>query len=395
MTYAVPGIAVDGLGELPLPKILRSTGAIAAIAACAVLIAGVVFGLPVVLVLLLLVAIFTIAAAQISRRYVTSRLISLIPVMLAVTFLTFIMLSLLPGDPAINVLGNSASPEAIEEFREKNKLDDPVLVRYFRWLGSAVKGDLGDSVFTNEAVSSGIARTLPISLQYMVYAQIFALALALPLGIYGAYRAGGRADRMMTTSSFGILAVPNFVLALLFIFFFALGGFEFAGGSRALGAKFLPATGHVGLGESVVDHFRHWVLPVLALGLGQAVVYLRLLRTDMIATLQEDFVYVAKAKGMSDKRILLMHALRPSSFTLLTVAGINIGALLAGSLILETIFTIPGIGTYLVGAILQRDWLVVQGVVVVLSVGFVFANFVVDVLYAVLDPRIRHARSVA
>lgn len=372
---------------------MSSVGFVAAMICLLWVILCIALGWPIGVLLFGLLVAFTVAAMRVSRRYVTSRLMSLIPVMLAVTFLTFIMLSLLPGDPAINVLGNTATPEAIEDFREEYRLDDPVVLRYFRWLGEAAKGDLGESAFLNESVGDGISRTLPISLQYMLYAQIFAMVIAIPLGIYGAYRAGGRVDRAMTTTSFGILAVPNFVLALLFIFFLALGGFEFA--NRAFGAKVLPATGHVGFGESIVDHFKHWALPVFALGLGQAVVYLRLLRTDMIATLQEDFVYVAKAKGMSDKRILLMHALRPSSFTLLTVAGINIGALLAGSLILETIFTIPGIGTYLVSAILIRDWLVVQGVVVVLSVGFVFANFIVDVLYAVLDPRIRHARSIA
>ena len=187
------------------------------------------------------------------------------------------------------------------------------------------------------------------------------------------------------------MAIPNFVLAILLIFFVALGGFSLFG--RDWGMSILPATGHVPISESIVDHFRHWALPVLALGSGQAVVYMRLLRTDMITTLQEDFINVAKAKGMSNRRILLMHALRPSSFTLLTVAGVNLGALVGGSLILELIFNGPGVGTYLATAIFQRDWLVVQGVVVALAVGFVFANFAVDIIYAILDPRIRHARA--
>ena len=374
-----------------MSRLLRNAGFLAAVAVVVVLVAGQILGVPLAVRLVLALAIFTAAAAQVSRRYVVFRLLSLIPVMLAVTFTTFIMLDLLPGDPAINILGNAASPEAIEEFRELNRLDDPVTTRYFRWLGDAAKGDLGESPFLREPVAEGLARTLPVSLQLMLYAQLYAMALAIPLGIYTAYRSGERVDNTVSTAAFGILAIPNFVLAIVLIFFVALGGFSLLG--RDWGASFLPATGYVPLSESVGDHIRHWILPTVALGSGQAVVYMRLLRTDMISTLQEDYINVAKAKGMSDSRILLMHALRPSSFTLLTVAGVNLGALIGGSLILETIFNVPGVGTYLATAIFQRDWLVVQGVVVALAVGFVFANFAVDVLYAVLDPRIRHARA--
>ncbi|MGH1490519.1 MAG: ABC transporter permease [Acidimicrobiales bacterium] len=374
-----------------MPRFMRSVGFIATMACLAVFVIGRILDLPLLLVIFAILVIFTAAAAQVSRRYVAFRLMSLIPVMLAVTFTTFIMLSLLPGDPAINILGNGATPEAIEEFRELNRLDDPITTRYFRWLGAAASGDLGESPFLREPVAEGLARTLPVSLQLMIYAQLFALGVAIPLGIYTAYKSGSRLDNMVSTAAFGVLAVPNFVLAILLIFFVALGGFTLFG--REFGTTILPATGHVPLSESVIDHFRHWTLPVLALGSGQVVVYMRLLRTDMISTLQEDFVNVAKAKGMSNRRILLVHALRPSSFTLLTVAGVNLGALVGGSLILELIFNVPGVGTYLATAIFQRDWLVVQGVVVALAVGFVFANFAVDVIYAVLDPRIRHARS--
>ena len=380
-------------GRKRLPRFMRSVGFIATVACFAVMVIGLSLGVPLALVILGVLAIFTAAAARISRRYVAFRLMSLIPVMLAVTFLSFIMLNLLGGDPAVSILGTGASPEAIAEIREDLRLDDPILSRYFRWLGDAAKGDLGDSPLLREPVNEGLARTLPISLQYMIYTQLFALAVAIPIGIYTAYKSGQRVDNWITTSAFGVLAVPNFVLALVLVFFVALGGFSLFG--RDWGVQALPAIGHVNFGDSVVDHFRHWVLPVLALGSGQAVVYMRLLRTDMIATLQEDFINVAKAKGMSNRRILLMHALRPSSFTLLTVAGVNLGALVGGSLILETIFNIPGVGTYLATAIFQRDYLVVQGVVVVLAVGFVFANFAVDVIYAVLDPRIRHARAIS
>ena len=381
-----------GEGVSDVPKFMRSVGFIAFVAAVVIFVVGQIVDAPLALVLLAMLAVFTMAAATISRRYVLYRLMSLIPVMLSVTFLSFIMLDLLPGDPAINVLGSEATPEAIEQFRIENRLDDPVVTRYLRWLGDAMTGDLGESPFLREPVIEGLGRTLPISLQFMLYAQLTALLIAVPLGVYTAYKAGGRVDSAVSTTAFGTLAIPNFVLALLLIFFLAIGGFVAFG--RNVGTFVFPATGYVPMSEGVFDHFQHWVLPVLALALGQSVVYMRLLRSDMIATLQEDFINVAKAKGMSNRRILLMHALRPSSFTLLTVAGVNIGALVGGTLILETIFTIPGVGTYLAGAVFQRDWLVVQGVVVVLAVGFVFVNFAVDVIYAVLDPRIRHARAL-
>ncbi|MGI9613625.1 MAG: ABC transporter permease [Acidimicrobiales bacterium] len=382
----------NGTGRSGLPRFMRSVGFIAVAASVAVIVVGQGIDAPIALVILAVLVVMTVAAAQISRRYVAFRLLSLVPVMLAVTFLSFIMLSFLPGDPAVNILGNAATPEAIEEFREDNRLDDPVVSRYFRWLGDATRGDLGDSPFLGESVVDGLGRTLPISLQYMIYTQIFALVIAIPLGIFTAYKAGQRSDNIITTTSFGVLAIPNFVLGLVLVFFFALGGFSLWG--RDWGMEVLPAIGYVPFGESVIEHFKRWILPVVALGAGQAVVYMRLLRTDMIATLQEEYINVAKAKGMSTMRILLVHALRPSSFTLLTVAGVNLGALVGGSLILETIFNIPGVGSYLATAIFQRDWLVVQGVVVVLSVGFVFANFAVDIIYAILDPRIRHARAI-
>ncbi|MDY7106092.1 MAG: ABC transporter permease [Actinomycetota bacterium] len=168
----------------------------------------------------------------------------------------------------------------------------------------------------------------------------------------------------------------------------SIGGFD-------LGFRWLPASRYVPFGEDPVLHFKHMLLPALALALGPIAVYMRLLRTDMIATLQEDYINVAKAKGMGTMRILVGHALRPSSFTLLTVLGINIGALIGGSLIIEAIFTLPGLGSYIYTAVFQRDYIVIQGMVVVIAVGYVFANFAVDLLYAVLDPRVRHARAIA
>ena len=219
----------------------------------------------------------------------------------------------------------------------------------------------------------------------MLYATVLALGVAIPLGILSAYKADSMLDKSLNTIAFGLLSVPNFILAVLLVFLFAGQGL----------LDWFPSSTYVSFSDDPYEHFRHMVLPVIALAAGQIAVYMRLLRTDMIATLQEDYIGVARAKGMPTRRILLQHALRPSSFSLLTVAAINIGQLIGGTIVIEQIFTIPGLGSLLVRAIFTRDYLVVQGAIVIVAVGFVLVNFIVDILYAVLDPRIRHARALS
>jgi peptide/nickel transport system permease protein len=230
-----------------------------------------------------------------------------------------------------------------------------------------------------------------VSLQLMIYAQVVALAIAVPVGVYAAYKANRRGDRVASTVALGALSIPNFVLAVVLILFFALGGV--AVGHTRIGSEGLPSARYVAFGDDPLEHFKHMLLPVVALALGQAAAYMRILRSDMIGTLQENFIVTAKAKGVSDRRILWAHALRPSSFTLLTVFGVNTATLIGGALIIEQLFTLPGLGTALGTAIFQKDFLVVQGVVLVIAVGFVLVNFLVDLLYAVLDPRVRHVRA--
>jgi peptide/nickel transport system permease protein len=347
-------------------------------------VVGSVIDLPLALVLIGALAIGVGAASRSNGTYVWRKLIGLVPILFAVTFFTFYLTSLLPGDPAVNILGPGATPEAVAELHERLHLDDPLLSRYFRWLGDAATGDLGDSPFQNQPVATAIGKALPVSLQLAAYAQVVALLLALPLGVLSAWKAETKVDRAISFGSSFFLSMPAYVLAPLLILVFALGIFEW-----------LPASRYVAFGEDPVEHFKHMTLPVLALSMTQVAVYTRLLRTDMLATLREEFINVAKAKGLSNKRILFVHALRPSSFALLTVLGINIGFLIGTSLIVETIFTLPGLGSQIATAVFQRDYLIIQGAVVVVAVGYVFANFAVDLLYAVLDPRVRHARAIA
>ena len=232
-------------------------------------------------------------------------------------------------------------------------------------------------------VTELLSQRLPVTLQLMVYATFLALIISVPLGILTAYKADSMFDKSANTIAFGLLSLPNFIVGVLLVFLFSI----------RLG--WLPATGSTPFGEDPVEHFRRMILPTIALAVGQIAVYMRLLRTDMISTLQEDFIGVARAKGMPTRRILLRHALRPSSFSLLTVVAINVGQLIGGTIVIERIFAIPGLGSLIVESIFRRDYLVVQGCIVIVAVGFVLVNFIVDVLYAVLDPRIRHARAIA
>jgi peptide/nickel transport system permease protein len=313
--------------------------------------------------------------------FVGRRLLYLVPVLIAVSLLTFLVAALLPGDLAVAMLADEATPEKVAALRSEMGLDQPLVVQYLHWLGSALIGDLGRSLRTGEKVLSAILQRLPVTVELMLFAQLVALAIGVPLGILCAVRNGGAVDRLMTAIAFGKLSLPAFMLAIVLIYLFSVR------------LKWLPATGYVSLNEDIVANLRCFVLPAVTLGFGEWPVLMRVLRSDMIATLQEDYIAMATAKGLRRWRILLVHALKPSSLTLVTVTGINIGRLIGGTVLVETIFALPGIGRLLIGAINARDFVVLQGVVLFVATGFVLVNFVVDMLYGVLDPRIRHGRA--
>jgi peptide/nickel transport system permease protein len=316
--------------------------------------------------------------------YVLRRLPSLIATLLAVSILTFLMTSLLPGDPALQILGaENATPEAIAAVRSELNLDDPLPVRYLHWIGDALTGDFGRSYRTNEPVSQAIIERLPVTAEIGILAIVIALAIAIPVGMLSAYRAGTRTDKVISSTSFGLLAVPNFMVAILLILVFAVW----------LGV--LPATGWVNFTDNPVQNLRSALLPALSLAVAEMAVYTRLLRTDMIATLQQDFVTMARVKGVSNGRILFRHALRPSSFSLLTVVGVQVGAIIGGSVVIETLFALPGVGRLLLESVFVRDIIMVQGIALVIAVSYVVVNFTVDILYSYLDPRISHGRSSA
>ena len=302
-------------------------------------------------------------------------------VLFLVTLFTALLVSLLPGDPAEVIIpfGDESDREAL---REELNLDDPLPVRYVAWLGDFVTGDLGNYYRQSitEPVADRVTQAAPVSLLLMLYAQVLALVIAIPLGVLTAQRAGSIFDKFTNTTAFGVLAIPNFVLALVLSY---VVGVELG---------WLPPQGYVRFSNDIGNHVRSMILPSISLAAGQVAVYMRLLRTDMVATLQEDFILMAKAKGLSNKRVLWRHALRPSSLTLLTVAGLNVGTLVGGALIIEIIFTLPGMGVLIFQAISERQYVAIQSLVAIIAVGYVLVNVAVDLLYAALDPRIRSAR---
>ena len=313
--------------------------------------------------------------------FVGRRLLYLVPVLLAVSLLTFLIASLLPGDLAYVILGDQATPEKVEALRHDMGLDQPLLIRYFHWLGHILQGDFGRSFRTGQTVLQVVAERLPVSFELMILAELIGLVIGVPIAILCAARSGSAFDRFMTSTAFAMLSMPTFLSAILLIYLFAVS------------LRWFPATGYVPLSEDPLANLRFMVLPALTLALAEWPGIMRVLRSDMIATLQEDYIALARAKGLTARRILFVHALKPSSLTLVTITGINIGRLIGGALIVETIFALPGIGRLIVGAIYTRGLEIMQGVVLLVASGFVIMNFVVDMLYAVLDPRIRHGHA--
>ena len=298
-------------------------------------------------------------------------------VVMAVSAITFLMVDLLPGDAAYQIAGESATLEDVRAIREELGLHRSIVVRYLVWLADAARGDFGQSFITREPVWESITARLPVTIELMVGAQMIALVLAVPVGIFCGYRPRSGIDRFLSIAAFGVMSVPVFVMALVLIFLFALK------------LRWLPATGYVPFLENPIENLRSMFLPALSIALVEWVPLMRVLRSDMAATLREDFILMARSKGLPARTILLRHALRPSLFTLVTLFGIQVGHLIGGALIVETIFALPGIGRLLVGAIFARDVIVVQGCVFFITIAYVAINFLVDVSYTVLDPRLR------
>jgi peptide/nickel transport system permease protein len=312
------------------------------------------------------------------RRFVLRRVAALMATLFFVSLLVFAVVRVLPGDPALLIIGAEGSPEAAARLREAMGLNRPIAVQYAEWMGQALRGDLGRSIQYDVPVSSLIVSRLAVSLPLTVLAAVIMGALALPLGVFAATRQRRWADYVaMIVSQLGV-AIPGFWAGLLLILLFSvrLGWFQ--------------SGGFDGWGQGVGPALRSLLLPAVALGLFQFAVLTRTTRSAVLEVLHQEYVKTARAKGVAERGVLFRHALRNAMIPILTVAGIQLGQLMAGSIILESVFYLPGLGRLALGAISARDLPVVQGVVLFVASGIVIINFAVDLLYGLLDPRIRY-----
>ena len=309
-------------------------------------------------------------------KYLIRRFLQLVVVSFVISVLVFMLVHLLPGDPTTQILGanDTAANRAI--LLKQLGLNLPLWHQYTIWLNAAFHGNLGTSYLNHESVTHILATGAPVSIELILLSQILAFAVAIPLALVVSRKPNRALDNISTTTTFGLLALPPFVVAPILVAVFAVG----------LG--WFPATGYVPFNQSPATNLHDMVLPAVAITAGSIAVYFRLLRSDLISTLQQDFITMARSKGLSNRRIMWRHAFRPSSFSLLAAAGINIGSLIAGTFVVEALFAMPGIGYALVQAVEQRDYLVVQGISLVVAIAFVVIQFIIDFIFTIVDPRV-------
>ena len=315
------------------------------------------------------------------RGYLLARLVLVIPVLIGVSVVTFSLIRLVPGDPVAVVLGPDArvTAEQVAAIRAAFGLDEPAPVQYMRWLGHVLSGDLGTSFRTGRSLTQELALRLPVTIELTVLAAVLGLIPALFVGVLAAVKRNSRTDYVATVSTLVGLSMPNFLLATLLVLLFSLW------------LRWLPPIGYAQLTIDPLGNLKTMVLPALSLGLPFAGIMMRITRSSVLEILGQDHVRVARAKGLHATGVLQRHVLPNAAIPIITVAGIQIARLLGGAVIVETIFGLPGIGRYVYEAISMRDYPVVQGVTLVVALAFVLVSLLVDVLYAVVDPRLRTA----
>jgi peptide/nickel transport system permease protein len=311
------------------------------------------------------------------QRYLLSRIINLIPVVFVITFLVFLVTYLIPGDPAVIILGPEASPDKIAVLQDRLGLNRPFHERYLIWLGNVLSGDLGESYLSKEPVASMIARAFPVTLQLALSALLIAFLIAVPTGILSAVKKNSAFDFLATTGGFIGLSVPSFWLGIMLISLFSVRW------------KILPATGYVGPREDLWLNLKGMILPAFTLGLFTSTQLMRYLRAGILQALNQDHVTTARAKGLGERVVLNRHVIRNALIPFVTVLGLQFGFLLGGSVIIEEVFAIPGMGRLALTSLFNRDYQVTTGIVLIMGVVFVLINLVVDILYSFLDPRIK------
>ena len=310
-------------------------------------------------------------------KFIGRRLLATIPLLFFVSLVVFALVHALPGDPAVLFLGEEATPETLAKFRERLGFHRPLVVQYVEWLGRAVRADLGRSLRTNQPVMDAIMQRLPVTLELMAAALGVSLAVAVPLGIISAVKRNSGVDVASMAFALVGFSTPNFWLGLMLIYVFALV------------LRWLPSSGFVPLAASVPENVRSLILPSITLGTALAALVTRQLRSGMLEVLRQDYVRTARAKGLPGGAVVGKHALKNALIAVVTVIGLQIGGLLGNTIITETLFALPGVGRLMIDAIFSRDFFIVQGVILLLAVGYVVSNLLVDILYSYLDPRIR------
>jgi peptide/nickel transport system permease protein len=311
-------------------------------------------------------------------KYVVRRLVMLLGIVVVISIGSFYLIHLLPGDPAAVILGTGDTPANRALLYKQLGLDRPMVVQYFIWLRNILHGNFGISFISQTSVASSIRSALPIDLELILLSQILAFAGAIPLAMRSARKPDGVIDRLLGAGSFTLLSIPPFIIIVLLVLVVSI----------KLGISNTGPSSYVSLGTDWIVNLESLTLPAITLAIGSFVVYYRVLRSDLIATLQEEFITVARSKGISRRRIMWRHAFRPSSVALLGTAGVNIGGLLASGFVVEYLLAIPGLGYTLIAAINASDYLLVQGIVLVVSVGVVVINFIFDFIINIVDPRI-------
>ncbi|MCL3883252.1 ABC transporter permease [Marivita sp. GX14005] len=310
--------------------------------------------------------------------FILRRVLIAIPTILLISVFVFSLQKLLPGDPILAMAGEERDPEVIEFLREKYRLNDPVPVQYLNWVGNALQGDLGISLRTNQPVLELIGEKLPVTIQLAAMAMIFAMGIGIPAGILSAVRKGTMTDYIANIVALSGLSIPNFWLGIMLILLVSVKW------------QLLPASGYVPFAEDPWRSIQVMLMPAFVLGTALAATLMRHTRSAMLTVLTSDYVRTARAKGLSERKVILKHAFRNALTPIVTLSALLFGELIAGAVLTEQIFTIPGFGKMVVDAVFNRDYAVVQGIVLVTAVGFIVMNLLADVAYVLLNPRLRN-----
>jgi peptide/nickel transport system permease protein len=311
-------------------------------------------------------------------QYIIRRLLYALFIVWGCATIIFFMLRLVPGDPVSVMLGGEYSPEAEAQLKKNLALDKPVYTQYVTWMGNVLQGDLGKSIATKEPVTRAIGRAMPKTLSITILAFIIGIVIAVPMGVLAALKRDRPFDYAASISTFAGISLPTFWFGIVFILIFAVK------------LSWLPSVGYVPLSEGLWPWFEHLLLPALAAGVGQAAILMRFVRAGLLEVMGSDYIRTARAKGLSERRVIVGHAMRTALIPVVTVAGLSLAGLLGGLVITETVFSISGIGRLLTSAIFSKDYPIVQGVLLLITMIFVLANLLVDLTYSVLDPRIRY-----